>query len=78
VGGTVQRSNAAMARYPNQAIVTWIPMITAATAIFAGTFGASGSMTPSLPSSAMTRSRMIQVLTAHQPTARAAWIAAGR
>ena len=77
VGGTVHFSKAAMARYPNHEIRTWTAMITRATRIFAAWFSAAGSTTPSVPSRAMTRSRMIHVLTAHQPTARSAWIVAG-
>ncbi len=72
--GTVQRSKRAMARKPIAASQTWIAMITMATAIFTP----SPPPMPILSNSAMTRSRMIQVLMAHQPTASRPCMSAGR
>ena len=68
MGGTVQRSKAAIALYPNQAIATWAPIIAARDGNLPSIVSrASGSTQPSVPRRAITRSRMTHVLTAHQP-----------
>lgn len=59
-------------------MTTWMAMMMAAVEIFHTRFAAVGSTQPIMPNKAMIKSRMTQVLTADQPMAMTAWMAAGR